>query len=760
MKRLLFGSILAALLAVVLTACGGTETETIVVKEEVIREVPVEVVVEKEVIKEVMVPGETVVVKEEVIKEVQVAGETVVVTKEVPVEVVREVVKQVEVVREVEIPAETFVMTKKRHPLIGDLEGPTVLPGFVPAKYSEAPMLAAQVAAGKLPPVEERVGPEPLVMRPTHEVGKYGGTWHRGFIGPNDGANGVRAIWHDRLLYWNTEGTEIVPNMAHSCIPSDDGKTNVFTLRQGHRWSDGAPFTADDFMFWFESLYSNKAVIPAPRQQMLVEGTPVTMQKIDDTHIAWVSEKPYWLLCESQSLEQAIGGHARMGRSGMGGFAPTHYLQQFHPDFVGQAKADELAKAAGFDDWGVHIKAKNSAYHNDELPQIAAWTMTVPITQPTWEFQRNAYSIWMDEAGNQLPYIDYIVMTVGESLEVLNLRAIAGEYDSMARHMDLQKLPVFLENQEKGEYKPRLDVMRHGGDAYVCPNLNYDADPEIEKWITNVDFRRALSMGIDRDKVNEVFFLNLGTPGSMAPVEGSLYSPGPDEVFRSMWSTHDLETANTILDSIGLDKRDSQGFRLRTDGSGDRLTIAMDTYLSFMSYVQLGEMIKEHWKDIGIDLEVKEFERGLTATRRRANEHQLYVDTNWAAENAMAATHAIVPNGASHCGGPLYGAWFASNGESGVEPFDSMSRAMDLIKRGKTLKGNARREAGKEAWRLLIDEQWKIGVVGMTPAIQGLRVVKNHLGNIAASTINSAHHDNPGLSRPEQWYFKVDPHTH
>ena len=211
MKRLLFGSILAALLAVVLTACGGTETETIVVKEEVIREVPVEVVVEKEVIKEVMVPGETVVVKEEVVKEVMVPGETVVVTKEVPVEVVREVVKQVEVVREVEIPAETFVMTKKRHPLIGDLEGPTVLPGFVPAKYSEAPMLAEMVAAGKLPPVEERVGPEPLVMRPTHEVGKYGGTWHRGFIGPNDGANAVRAIWHDRLLYWNTEGDRDSP---------------------------------------------------------------------------------------------------------------------------------------------------------------------------------------------------------------------------------------------------------------------------------------------------------------------------------------------------------------------------------------------------------------------------------------------------------------------------------------------------------------------------------------------------------------------
>ena len=186
----------------------------------------------------------------------------------------------------------------------------------------------------------------------------------------------------------------------------------------------------------------------------------------------------------------------------------------------------------------------------------------------------------------------------------------------------------------------------------------------------------------------------------------------------------------------------------------------MDTYLSFMSYVQLGEMLKEHWKDIGIDLAPKEYERGFQSQRRAANEHQLYIDTNWAAENAMVANGAVVPSGANHCNGPLYGAWFASDGEGGKEPPESMQRVMSLVKKGKSLQGGARIEAGREAWRIMIDEQWRIGVVGMTPAIQGLRVVKNHLGNIAASTINSAHHDNPGLSRPEQWYFKVDPHSH
>ena len=757
MKRLLLGPILAAVLAIALAACGGEATpETVVVTKEVIKEVPVEVVVTKEVIKEVQVPGETVVVTKEVIKEVKVSGETVVVKEEVIKEVQVEKVVIKEVVKEVQVPREQRV---KRHPLIGDLEGPTVLPGFVPAKYSEAPMLAELVRAGKLPTVEERVGPEPLVLRPTHEIGKYGGTWHRGFIGPNDTANAVRAVFHDRLMYYNTDGTKLVPNMMKSCTISDDGKTNVFELRKGHRWSDGAPFTADDFMFWFEDLYSNEDVGASKTQYMVVGGEPVRLEKIDDQHIAWLSEAPYYLLCELQGLTQIIGGHARRGQRGLGGFAPAHYLKQFHPKYVGQAEADKLAKEAGFESWGKNIKQKNRSYSNTELPLLAAWTVTRPLTEPTWEFVRNPYSIWMDEAGNQLPYIDNIVMTVGESLEVLNLRAIAGEYDSMARHMDLMKLPVFLENAGKSDYSIHLDPMRHGGDAFVCPNLSYEEDPEIGKWLANVDFRRSLSLGLDRDKLNEVFFLGLGTPGSVAPVEGSQYSPGPDSVYRNLWSTHDTETANQLLDSVGLDKKDSQGFRMRTDGKG-RLTMELMTYLSFMNFTEFGEMMKEQWKDIGIDINVKEYERGLAGKRRQGNQHHLTIAVNWAAENALVAYGSFNPTSSGSCDGPLYGAWYVSDGKKGKEPPEDIKRNMEFLKASLSLPAGARAELAKEAWRVQLDQQWKIGVVGMTPAIQGLRIVKNHMGNIAASMMNSAHHDNPGISRPEQWYFKIDPHTH
>src|SRR5688572_13454301 len=72
--------------------------------------------------------------------------------------------------------------------LIGKIEGPTIItdPAQFPKTFKEAPMLAEQVKAGKLPPVEQRIPQDPLVLKPTHEIGKYGGTWRRGFTGPGD----------------------------------------------------------------------------------------------------------------------------------------------------------------------------------------------------------------------------------------------------------------------------------------------------------------------------------------------------------------------------------------------------------------------------------------------------------------------------------------------------------------------------------------------------------------------------------------------
>jgi peptide/nickel transport system substrate-binding protein len=635
--------------------------------------------------------------------------------------------------------------------LIGKLEGPTVItdPAQFPKSFKEAPMLAELVKAGTLPPVEERIGQDPLVIKPLHEIGKHGGTWRRGFTGPNDTVNGIRAVQNDKLLYFDYTGTQIVPNVARDWQVSDDGRTTTLFLRRGMRWSDGAPFTADDFIFWFEDIYQNKEIVPSLSLFMTINAKPVTMEKVDTYTVVWKAPDPYFLVPNAFAWG-SIGHHARYGRDGMGGFAPAHYLKQFHPKHTDPAQLDQLAKDAKFDNWVSYFKGRNDSARNPDLPVLTAWKTTTPITTPTWTLERNPYAIWVDTDGNQLPYIDKCVMTLGENLEVINLRAIAGEYDEQSRHIDISKLPVLLENQQKGGYTVRLDPDDQGSDVGLYLNQSFDADPEIAMWLQNREFRIALSHGIDRDQINETFVLGLAVTGSAAPGERTLYSPGPE--YRTLHSTLDVKRSNEMLDALGLDKRDAEGYRLRKDGQG-RLRLEAITYLGFLQFTQILEMVREHWKKIGIDLTVRELERSLQQKRTANNENQIVVETQWGGDD-MFGNAMYFPSVPGSDLGPLYGQWFLSGGTRGKEPPLEIRDVMFKFREARGLPEKQRIEAGKEIWRLVLDQVWTICVVGNSPASQGVRVVKNNVGNIPERLWNSALSDNPMIAHPETFFFK------
>ncbi|MBP1775618.1 MAG: Twin-arginine translocation pathway signal, partial [candidate division NC10 bacterium] len=117
--------------------------------------------------------------------------------------------------------------------LIGKLEGPEYIldPANWPKKFGEAPMLADLVKQGKLPPVDQRVPEEPMVIKPVHSIGRYGGTWRRGFTGPGDGENGNRIVSTDKILFWDYTGTKIVPCVARDVKMSEDGRVIAVLLR-------------------------------------------------------------------------------------------------------------------------------------------------------------------------------------------------------------------------------------------------------------------------------------------------------------------------------------------------------------------------------------------------------------------------------------------------------------------------------------------------------------------------------------------------
>lgn len=645
--------------------------------------------------------------------------------------------------------------------LIGELEGPEILLDIAqfPKQFAEAPTLADLVKGGTLPAVAERL-PDPedvMVIKPLNEVGQYGGTWRRAFTGPADHENGNRINSMDKILHFDYTGNKIMPSLAKAWEVSDDGMTTTITLRKGAKWSDGQPLTADDFMFWFEDIYSNPEIVPTPFPEMTINGKPGVMKKVDDFTVAFEFPEPYAYFVYQLAGSTGIGaGFATRGgfQNWGGACCPAHYLKQFLPKYSSVDEVNKLAKDGGFDNWVSLLKNKYSWALNPEVPVMTPWVTTSPINTPTWSMKRNPYFWAVDTEGNQLPYIDEITFTLAENTEVANLRAIAGEYDLQERHMHLAKLPVFLENAEKGNYTVHLDPAFNGSDVAIHIGNAFSADPEIAKWLRMKDFRHALSLGIDRDQLNEAFWLGVGTPGSTAPSPDTIYSPGAE--WNQKWAQHDVDMANSLLDQIGLDKKDDQGYRLRTDGKG-RLRFEMITVGGqFVPYTQVGEMIKQQWIEIGIDVDIKEMERNLAFGMDANDENQMITWANDGSEMLyLFARHAMPVDPAECHMGMAFAKWYASNGEQGTKPDDpEMLRAFELYREAFGLDEAGQIKNAQEIWKIIVEQQWSIGTVGQSPAFMGVRIVKNNMGNVPARQVNAQHARTPCTSRPVTFYFK------
>jgi ABC-type transport system substrate-binding protein len=166
----------------------------------------------------------------------------------------------------------------------------------MPTSFSEAPMLAELVASGDLPPVEERLPVDPLVIEPTEMIGEYGGILRRAFTGPGDRQNYERWI-NDYTIFWDTGATELRPRLAHSWESSEDATEWTFHLREGLKWSDGEPFNVDDYMFWREYIVANDELVPVKPWWIQWGGELATFEKIDDytLKITFAEPFPTWL---------------------------------------------------------------------------------------------------------------------------------------------------------------------------------------------------------------------------------------------------------------------------------------------------------------------------------------------------------------------------------------------------------------------------------------------------------------------------------
>ena len=726
-KRTLVAFMLTAVAAALTTAiaCGGGET--------VIQTVEVEKIVE---------------VEKQVVQTVEV---------EKVVEIEKEVVEVVEV-EKIVIPTPEPVRVDSPH-ITGDVspnEWPTIYDDSgnlfaQPSSYKEAPMLAARVAAGELPPVEERLPENPLVLQPTRGIGKYGGTWYRGFTGPADGQNMERPL-KDHLLFYEVSGLTVQPNIAESWTQNEDATEFTFTLRKGHKWSDGEPFTTADIMFWVDHMLHNEELNPAKPAWTQKGGETLKFEAIDEQTFKVTSPEPYAPFVTLVASVIVAGQHTR-GDGGDGLYAPRHYLEQFHPDFVGLEEAERKASEAGFDNWYTYFLDRNHANANPDAPMLTAWRVTGSINTNEWSFERNPYYYAVDTEGNQLPYIDRVVLTLAQNLEVLNLSALAGNYTVMGRHINIAKLPLFLENAESVGYRIQFWRQPQSGIANIYVNETWDGNAEIQSYIQNVEFRRALSLGIERDQINEVFFLGIGATSGLC--QGYPDPDNPGKYIGEDDVQFNPDKANEILDSIGLDQKDGDGFRLMP--SGERLVIQLPSVAAaFEDYPGINEMISRQWEvNIGVRAEVQTLERGLHGDRGLLNE---LMTTNW--ESSPRSTTLITPqhllpvSGGGNTG-RLYGDWHQSSGENGLDP----AGINDLIKQQMVLYDEAQSTAGPARYNEILQRVVELNCLNVNPITTVMNkptyvaIIKNNVKNIPNPLPFSYHNQTSGNAFPEQWWI-------
>jgi len=631
----------------------------------------------------------------------------------------------------------------------GDVSWPS-LSDTMPSSFSESPMCAAKAEAGEIPALADRLPENPLVIQPAESIGEYGGTWYRAFTGPADGQNMERPM-KDHILFFGTNMTDVQPNIAESWTSNADATEFTLTLRKGLKWSDGDDYNTDDIMFWYDHMVTNEDLVPTPPSWMKSGGEMLEFTQVSKETLQINSAEPYGLLITLLASVVVAGPHTR-GDSGLGLYAPSHYLSDFHPDVIGLDEANAKAEAAGYENWAKYMLFLNHANANPDSPMMTAWRVVKPITSDQWALERNCFYWAVDTEGQQLPYMDEVVLDLAENLEVLNLKAIAGEFTVQGRHIDLSKLPVFTENSDKGNYRIQFWRQPESGIANLYINESWvgdggDVDTETASFLQNKDFRAALSMGIERDEINEVFFLGLGEVGGLCAGWDDPNDPG--HYIGEHYVEFNPDEANELLDSIGLDQKDSDGMRLMP-GTGEKIVVTHSVAVAaFEDYEGIDSMVIEMWKKhLGIDGKLDAQERSLWSSRRDNNETHL---NSW--ESSGRAGAIITPNHLGVVGGGGFIAVGASNDHR-----DNGTIADGWIGEWQKLYEEAKSDGSKYSENLQKVVELNCNNVNPITTVMNkptyTAIIKKNVRNVPNPLPFSYHAQTSGNGFPETWWLE------
>lgn len=608
-------------------------------------------------------------------------------------------------------------------------------------KYQEAPQLAELVKAGKLPPVDDRLPKEPMVLTPIEAVGVYGGSMSWVHPTPDMGAYEYQFLYEGPYR-WSADAKLVEPNLAIAHEYAPDGMSMTLRFREGVKWSDGEPFTAEDLDFWWNDLVMVKEAGYTQPYWTITKEQPMKLEVVDDYTIKVSFNAPHWLF---HRLLASTGDYRRM-------YAPKHYLQQFHPKYNSEIK--------DFAELNKRFPPNDNLYTNDlALPVLTPWMTTEFTPGQTLVAERNPYYWKVDSEGKQLPYVDKIILNQVADPRVIPLKIVGGEIDFMARDIPLDSFTTLKTSEAEGNYKVIQWKVGAGADPAIVPNWD-NPNEQMRKIVRNRDFRLGLSYAIDRKTVNDVVYFGLGATSQAVTSPYSPWGRTTDEGIQLMeqWRTlaadYDVAKANEHLDKVLPDK-DAEGFRLLPDGK--RFTWVIITGSSPDSRaVDVLEFVQEAWKAVGIESSINSMDWSAFWDKFSTGNYDIAGWDAWTGYDIPTIPDTLFPIGSAYWGTPLTAQWFNTQGQQGIQPDpgDPMDRMIGFY-------NNMLAETTDEGQNKWVLEAVKIHVnegpffLGVVNDIPNLVVKRPNLMNVPDFAFTGSWAQGaPGCTNPPTYFYQ------
>ena len=556
------------------------------------------------------------------------------------------------------------------------------------ATYKEAPMLAELVAAGKLPAVEDRIpDTENVFVERTDatgqplEIGVYGGVLN---LGPAGGSWGLSRPTLESIIRYNTDGS-YYPNVIKSFEHNDDYTVWTFNLRKGMKWSDGEDFNADDITFWYYMCHLNnfdsKKSWAALKETVNDEDAWAKLTKVDDYTVTWTFVNPKY------PADFIMNGDFKFC------WAPEHYLHDLIPESeqfpyveneywpaTGRSEEEALANALkkGIDSATAKDLGKAVVYNFWNTAGIPSLNNFVLSTvegnskkdDPLCIQVRNPYFWKVDAEGNQLPYLDELHWnaTSAEGQELLMFR------DGTIDVTDIAMQDIASVLQDMGD-KAQLRSYASSNWGSVQITFNYtNEDERYANLFLNPDFRQAMSICVDRNQVSELLSDGFLEPGQCAPSLGNF---GYDAEWETKWTNYDVNKAKELLEGCGL-VMGSDGFYDFADGT--------DFTLDFLEYDQTQDesypVFEQYFKAAGINCSLKNLEVGAFDNEVRNTRTWKAIIGPHTSIGGLSLYDRVAPfvpvQGDAAEWYSLFGKWYQTKGEQGVEPPAEMKELISL----------------------------------------------------------------------------------